>query len=529
MAGFEVKVLNALENNKKLTLQVPAEFSYLKKYYQPNKSPFCLFSHYYHFGLTYPEIEAQIRDFKPDIVGISANFSAYFDCAYKVAQSIKRVNKNITVVFGGRVSTVMPEFVLGHKDIDFALRGEAEFSFLALCRSLSRAKLLKIAGACYKTKNKKHIATQAVLIKNLDALPIPKRILINYANYKFKGIISTALVASRGCNLGCSFCAIGERLRYRSARNIIEEMRNCFALSIRHFNFEDDNINLSPEFGKLLDLIIENFSGKIKISFMNGLLTKGLKPSMCQRLIKAGLTHIDLALVSARPALRHYAKRNEAIKDIAKVSDFMAKHKIPATVHFIVSLPYQKIRDCLADIGFLAKRRLFLGPSIFYPVIESAFFKELKEKFAVKVNDYAFFRSSCAYFDRFMQRDEIFSVFYLSRSINFIKELIDKFSLKTNNFQAFLKRSTKKYNIINNILISTEKIDRLNLGIIILAKLCQENKVFRVEESQKEGRFYYIFKEESFMGPGVFKKILFLLEISGVFSRATIKIKKGAF
>jgi radical SAM superfamily enzyme YgiQ (UPF0313 family) len=425
------------------------------------------------------------------------------------------------------VPTATPDFVLGYKGIDFAVRGEAEFSFLDLCRSLSREKLPQICGVCYKIKNKTHIALDAALIKNLDALPIPKRTLINYANYKFKGLNSTSLIASRGCNLGCRFCAISECLRYRSASNIIEEIRSCFDLGIRHFNFEDDNINLSPEFEKLLDLIIENFSGKIKVSFMNGLLTRGLKASMRQKLVKAGLTHIDLALVSAKPALRRYTKRNEVIKDITAVSNFMAKHKIAATVHFIVSLPYQRARDCLADIKFLAKRRLFLGPSVFYPVIESVFFKELKEKFAVKSGDYAFFRSSCAYFDRFMPRDEIFYAFYLCRMLNFIKELLDKFSLKSRNLCAFLESEAKKYNINNDILITAKKVDRLNLGIIILARLLRENKFFRVEEKQKEGRFYYIFKAEGFMPAAKLKRTLFSLEISGVFSKAMLKIKEA--
>ncbi|HIE35643.1 MAG TPA: radical SAM protein, partial [Candidatus Omnitrophica bacterium] len=38
--GFSVKVLNALEEDKKYTLRVPKKFLYLKRYYRKNKSPF---------------------------------------------------------------------------------------------------------------------------------------------------------------------------------------------------------------------------------------------------------------------------------------------------------------------------------------------------------------------------------------------------------------------------------------------------------------------------------------------------------
>ncbi|MDP2923407.1 MAG: cobalamin-dependent protein [Candidatus Omnitrophota bacterium] len=529
LEGFEVKVLNALEGNKKTTLKIPQEFSYLKKYYQPNKSPFCLFSNYYHFGLTYPEIETEIKSFKPQVVGISSNFSAYFDCAYKVAQVAKNIDKRIIVVLGGRFPTVLPEFVLNHKPIDFIIRGEAELSLLRLCDNISKAKIHRIDGLCWKTKNKRHISSKISLVENLDSLPFPKRELINSSNYRFKGLISTSLISSRGCSFGCKFCAIGEKFRSRSAKNIFQEIEHCFTLGIRHFNFEDDNINLNPEFERILDLLIANFAGKIKVSFMNGLLALGLSRRLCAKLVKAGLTHIDLSLVSTKLALVRQTKRQEETKKIFSLAKYLTKYNIATTVHFIVALPYQSFTDCLSDLKLLAKKSLFLGQSIFYPVIESGFFRELKEKFSVKVDDYAFFRSSCAYFDKFMSRDKIFFVFYLSRVINFIKELIDMFSLKNSNFHSFLKEREEKFNIIDNILVSTKKIDRLSLGIILLNRLFKENKIFRVQEQKKDSGFHYFFQEEGFIGEKSLRRLIHALTVKGLFSKASIKIKRAHY
>jgi sulfatase maturation enzyme AslB (radical SAM superfamily) len=524
-AGLEAKVLNSLEENRKSTLKVPEKFSYLRRYYNHNKSPFCLFSNYYHFGLTYAEIEGEIKKFSPDVVGISSNFSPYFDCAYKVAKVVKKANKNIVVVLGGRFPTVLPRYVLQQRYIDFVIRGEAEFSFLELCKSIYKGKINKIDGLCYKTNAGLYLSSKIPIIGDLDILPFPKRDLINYTSYRHRGMVTTAIISSRGCNLGCRFCAIKEKFRKRSAQNVFREIRYCYDLGIRHFNFEDDNINLNPEFEKILDLIIKDFEKKIKVSFMNGLLSLRLSNHIREKLIKSGITHLDLSLVSSQKILREGLRRKEQKKGIFSLVNWMAEKRIATTVHFITAFPYQEFRDALRDLKYLAEKKVFLGISIFYPVIESGLFRELKRRFSVQEKDYAFFRSSCAYFDRFMSRDEVFFIFYLSRIINFLKELIDKFSLKENSFYPFLQTVTNDFNITNNALVMEKKLSRSTLGVILLRKLLEEAKAFRVEEYREDNRFYYLFIEESFISFKNLRRVFKTLKVKGVSSDSFIKIK----
>ncbi|MCM8787618.1 MAG: B12-binding domain-containing radical SAM protein [Candidatus Omnitrophica bacterium] len=509
--GFKVKILNSLEFGKKITLKIPQEFSYLKKYYHPNKSNFCLFSNYYHFGLTYQEIENIIKYYKPNLVGISSNFSAYFDSAKEVAKITKKVDKRIIVVLGGRFPTAAPEFVLKNPYIDFLIRGEAEHSLLRLCKAIVEGRPFKIDGLCYRKKDRNFISKKIPLIENLNLLPPPKRELIDYKKYKFKNEISTSIISSRGCNLNCKFCAIGEKFRYRKAENVLGEIKYCFSLGITHFNFEDDNINLNPEFEKLLDLLILNFSGKIKISFMNGLLTFKLK-KLLPKLILAGLTHVDFSVGSLSRNLRKISNRKENIKDIFYLANKLAKYNKKTTVHFIVGLPKQSFSDALKDIKVLAKRKVFLGPSIFYPVIESPYFAELK-KIGISIKDYKFFRSSCAYFDKFLSKEQIFFIFYACRIINFVKELIDRFSFERENFFKFLEKVACKYKILDNKIISEKPIDKTTLSIILLYRILKEREIFYVEEKKFNHNFLYIFKVESFILPQQIKELIKILMI----------------
>ena len=491
LADFKVEIINSLEYCKKTQLSIPKDFSYLKRYYHKNKSPFCLFSDYYRFGLDFLEIEERIKKFSPDIVGISSNFSCYYETTFKVAEIVKKINKNIIVIVGGRFATTRPKFFLKNSYIDFVIRGEAEFSFFDFCRGLSFS---KIKGLCYRKDNRFFIK-EPVFIEDLNSIPIIDRRLIDYTKYKFKKDISTSIITSRGCIFGCKFCGIRERFRYRKAENVFKEIEDCFSLGIRHFNFEDDNINLNLEFEKLLDILIENFSKKIKISFMNGLLPINLNKSLQDKLIKCNLTHIDFSLASVN---EKYYKR------IFSISNKFAKYNIPSTVHFIVGMPEQSIKDLIFTIKLLSKERVFLGPSIFYPVIESPLFNRIKK---YTKENYKFFRSSCAYFDKDIKRDDIFLVFYISRIINFIKKILDKFNLDNNNF----------YGLLNKIEEDKNK-DKDYLGMILLKKILKENKIFRIDSSKFIEIDSSKFIEEEFINKKLLQQILNNLKIYSLFN-----------
>ncbi len=495
--GIQTKVLNCLEDYTKQSLVFPEKFSYLKQYYQQNRSAFCLFSHYYRFGKNDQTIIDEIKRFKPDVVGISANFTAYMDNAFVLVQLVKKVNPKIKVVVGGRAASSFPEFVLKCEQIDFLIRGEAESSLLKLCQSLDKGKLGRIAGLCYKTKGKKlHISKDIALLKDLNKSPILNRGLIDNSKYMFQGSMSTSLLASRGCSMGCSFCAIREVFRFRSSSHVMLEMENAFNLGIRHFNFEDDTMNLNPEFQPLLDKMIERFSGKIRISFMNGLLASGIDRVIRDKLLRCGLTHIDLAIASSKPGLRKKLHRNDPQIKVFDLTRFMAKKNIIPTIHYIVGFPGQKFSDAIKDIRLLAAKPAMLGPSIFYPVMESAMFSQIKTNFNPE-QDYALFRSSAACFDQNITRQRIFSLVYFARIINFIKQLMAAEDIADLN--NFLRKQTKKFVIRNKQLRSKVKLERNMLGMLCLNMLLEQSVLYRVEQIQSAGEFVYSFKPEEFV------------------------------
>ena len=93
------------------------------------------------YGKTPAEVEKIIKEFKPDIVGISATFSMFEKDATEVANMVKKIDSSIIVILGG-VTATLPEIyisLLHNNDVyDIMSRGEGEYTFIDLLRNYNK-------------------------------------------------------------------------------------------------------------------------------------------------------------------------------------------------------------------------------------------------------------------------------------------------------------------------------------------------------------------------------------------------------
>src|SRR5499425_1523019 len=81
------------------TVKIPQELKYLTDYYPvADKSPFSTFHQYYHFGRSFDEIETEIAEIQPDVVGISSLFTPYYREVLEVAVRVKKQTRAIVIV-----------------------------------------------------------------------------------------------------------------------------------------------------------------------------------------------------------------------------------------------------------------------------------------------------------------------------------------------------------------------------------------------------------------------------------------------
>jgi anaerobic magnesium-protoporphyrin IX monomethyl ester cyclase len=210
------------------------------------------------YGLTYKEIENKIAAFQPDVVGVSNLFSSGFREAHQVCSLVKNISQDIVTVLGGPHPSALPEQVLQHKEIDFVVMGEGEYSFRDLLRGIETKDFSQFDGIAYKDNGKVNAISKSKFIENLDELPYPARHLLPMEKYFEIGeafIVTrkkpfTPLNTSRGCVAKCTFCPVhatwGGRWRPRSAESVLDEIEHLVnTYGVKEIHFDDDNLVLN--------------------------------------------------------------------------------------------------------------------------------------------------------------------------------------------------------------------------------------------------------------------------------------------
>lgn len=197
---------------------------------------------------------------RPIVAGITSTTPTITSAA-QLAASIKKMAPKTTTVIGGSHASALPEqTLLEFPAFDYLIFGEGEITLRELCIRLRDGGINEtISGLAYNENGTIVLNPQRQLIENLDTLPFPARDLIDYksqAGHSSRGfsnkLLSTELFTSRGCPVGCSFCAIqatfGRSVRFRDTSFIEEEVSQM--VQDQHFNhivIADDTFTLLPD------------------------------------------------------------------------------------------------------------------------------------------------------------------------------------------------------------------------------------------------------------------------------------------
>ncbi len=202
---------------------------------------------------TLEDVEKELRDFNPDIVGITSVTPSIYE-AYKVAEIAKKVSEDCTVILGGPHATFTPRQTLEEcKYIDVIVRGEGEETARELVENIEKgAPLNEVKGISFRNKNEIIDTEPRPFIKNIDDIPFPSRDLLPMHLYQFNGVKYTTMLTSRGCPFKCTFCSssrlFGGYWRGRSPENVLEEMKTVYEkYGIRNIEIVDDTFTLNQE------------------------------------------------------------------------------------------------------------------------------------------------------------------------------------------------------------------------------------------------------------------------------------------
>jgi radical SAM superfamily enzyme YgiQ (UPF0313 family) len=408
------------------TVAIPTELKYLRDYYPvADQSPFSTFHQFYHFGKSFDEIEAEIAELKPDVVGISSLFTPYFREALEVAARVKKRTDAI-VVMGGSHASAVPESLLASPNVDYVIRGEGERTFVEFLTYLKGEQTIdRVPSLAYRSRDE--------IVFNpigdnfpIDELPFPDLSDLRSSNYELAGKPMTFMITSRSCPHKCSFCSVhttfGIDYRRRSLENVLGEIELRYRQGFRVIDFEDDNLTYYKNtFKELCRRIIDRFPERdMEFVAMNGISYLSLDDELLELMREAGFSHLNLALVSSDKTVRETTKRPHTLEAYLRVVRKAHDLGFKIVSYQILGLPNESLESMIQTLAFNARLPVLLGASPFYrtPDAPIASGLSLTEADYVKARLTALAVEA----DNF-KRDDIYTLFVTTRIVNFLKGL----------------------------------------------------------------------------------------------------------
>jgi len=440
--GYEVEILDC-QTEKKKSIPIPSELSYLKDFYPFNdRSPFKLYTGYYHFGMGWKEIEQRIKDSKADVFGISSSFTPYYGEALEIARIVKGWDRRKIVIMGGAHISCDPEGVLKSPLVDFVVLGEGEFRFPLLIEKIEKKDFKEITemdGIGFRIDGEIQIKPLLSFIQDLDSLPHPSRELLDLDRYRMRKKRSTMIITSRGCPHGCAYCSahlvMGNSFRTRTPEAILKEMVECWErYGIQAFDIEDDNFTFDQERAKrLMSLIIENFgeenlpaAGRLELSAMNGVSFASLDDELLKLMKRAGFKTINLSFVSTSPLVKEKMGRPKPTTKFDKILKKAEWVGLNVIAYAILGMPSQTKEEMVDTLIYLMGEKVLIGPSIYYPTPGTPLFERCNKEGILPPHLSQWRSSAFPIETKEFNRLDLFTLFRLARVINFIKGKIDE-------------------------------------------------------------------------------------------------------
>ena len=408
------------------TVKIPRELQYLAEYYPvADKSPFSTFHQYYHFGKPFDEIEGEIAEIRPDVVGISSLFTPYYREVLEVAARVKKM-LNVPVVVGGSHASAVPESLLSSANVDYVIRGEGEKALVELLRYLKGQKQIEdVPNLAYKREHK-FVFNPLGDNFPIDELPFPDLSDLSPATYTLARKPMTFMITSRSCPHKCSFCSVhttfGHDYRRRSLENVLEEIELRYQQGYRVIDFEDDNLTYyKSTFKELCCRLIARFPDReMEFVAMNGISYLSLDEELLELMLQAGFSQLNLALVSSDKTVRETTKRPHTLEAYLKVVQKAVQLGLKIVSYQILGLPNESLDSMIQTLAFNTRLPVLLGASPFYrtPLSPIARGLDLTEEDYVRAR-----LTAMAVETDECRREDIYTLFITTRIINFLKGL----------------------------------------------------------------------------------------------------------
>jgi radical SAM superfamily enzyme YgiQ (UPF0313 family) len=309
--------------------------------------------------LNYPQLEEKIREFNPDVVGVTAMTFTLLD-VIKTVEATKKSCPNAKIIIGGPHVQIYAKETANIKNVDFVVLGEGEKIFIDLIENINNLESLKnISGLVFKYKGEIIDTGRPEYFTDLDSLPFPPRELLPYKKYSSllaKEKIITTIFTSRGCPFACNFCdrpAMGKNFRSRSAKNVVDEMEECLKLDIKEIFIYDDTFTVDRQ--RVVDICNEITKRNLRFTWDIRARVNTVDEELLRLLKKAGCIRIHFGVEAGTEKILKVLNKNISLEQALTAFKLSKKIGIQTLAYFMIGSPTETEEDVLQTIKFMNK------------------------------------------------------------------------------------------------------------------------------------------------------------------------------
>jgi radical SAM superfamily enzyme YgiQ (UPF0313 family) len=312
--------------------------------------------------LSHEEILDNISKFRPEFIGIYSTAFGWGK-AVRTARDLKRALHDVFITVGGPYPVAMQEKCLeDSNDIDAVVTGEGELTVPELVDRLSqRCGLEGVEGVVFRSRDEIIKNPPRPLISDIDSIPFPARELLGSARdyipppatYKRKPV--AVIITARGCSRRCIFCFQIDKqrkfgIRYRSVRNVMEEIELCLRQGYREIKFIDDT--LAADYNRAMHIAYEIKKRKLDFTWFASACVHQVDEPLMKAFKEAGCWAMLLGAESGVQKNLNAVRKGITIEQTQRAVRAAKKAGLKVYTPFIFGIPGETFEEGLKTIEF---------------------------------------------------------------------------------------------------------------------------------------------------------------------------------
>lgn len=335
------------------------------------------FGEYAHVGLEEAELARRIRDFAPDLVGVSAPFSTQAYNAVAAGRLAREAAPDATLVCGGAHVTALPH-TLPADAFDYLVTGEGELALTELAARLPLGAGAELPRGVRRCGAGSPGPVTLAEPPRMEVLPLPAYDLLDMPLYRRQWPYAK-VVSTRGCPFTCSFCSVhvtlGHEVRKRSIDAIVEELTLLRRVhGIEWVDFEDDNLTAHMSWAKRLFARLADEGLGLRIDLRDGVRADRVDRELLELMKRAGVVRLAFAPeTGSQEVLDEIIGKRMQLEDVERAVRLATEVGIDVTCFLVVGFPretraqIQRTLDYARELRRMGAREIWLSCAVPHP------------------------------------------------------------------------------------------------------------------------------------------------------------------